>query len=72
MTIFAYSVEEITISSVEVRRTEELVKSRLPEENSLFVILIPTDPCPLEHVIFGGLTTVVDGSQSTDLDVADV
>ena len=70
--IFAYSVEEITISSVEVRRTEELVKSRLPEENSLFVILIPTDPCPLEHVIFGGLTTVVDGSQSTVLDVADV
>ena len=31
-----------------------------------------TDPEPLEQVIFGGLTTVVDGSQSTVLDVADV
>ena len=40
MTAVAYAAEETTISSVEVISTEELVKSRLPDANSLFLILI--------------------------------
>ncbi len=60
-----YSDDGITISLVEVIRTEESVKSRLPVEISLFVILIVEVADPLEHVP-NDEDIVEFGSQSTD------
>ena len=64
MTAVAYAAEETTISSDEVISTEELVKSRLPDANSLFLILIVEVCAPLEQD--PNEDEIVDeGSQST-------
>ena len=60
-----YSEDGITISLVDVIRTEESVKSRLPVDNSLFVILIVEVVDTLEQDP-NDEEIVELGSQSTD------